>query len=36
VPNWSIIASPGISQAEIERLRRALINLKNSERARKR
>jgi len=32
VPNWSIIASPGISQAAVERLRRALINLKNSER----
>ena len=32
MPNWSIIASPGISRAEVERLRRALINLKNSER----
>ncbi len=32
VPNWSIIASPGISQAEVARLRRTLINLKNSER----
>ena len=33
VPNWSIIASPAtLSQAELARLRRALIGLKDSER----
>lgn len=31
VPNWSIIASPAVSQAELARLRRALIGLKDSE-----
>jgi ABC-type phosphate/phosphonate transport system substrate-binding protein len=32
VPNWSIIAAPAVSQAELARLRRALIGLKDSER----
>jgi phosphonate transport system substrate-binding protein len=32
VPNWSIIASSAVSQAELARLRRALIGLKDSER----
>ena len=32
VPNWSIVASPTISQAGLARLRRALINLKDTER----
>ena len=31
VPNWSIIASPTLTQAEITRLRNALIALKDSE-----
>jgi len=31
VPNWSIIASPALSKAELSRLRRALIALKDSE-----
>jgi phosphonate transport system substrate-binding protein len=31
VPNWSIIASPAVSLAELARLRRALIGLKDSE-----
>jgi ABC-type phosphate/phosphonate transport system substrate-binding protein len=30
VPNWSIIASPAVSQAELARLRRALIALQDS------
>jgi ABC-type phosphate/phosphonate transport system substrate-binding protein len=32
VPNWSIIASPALTEAELARLRRALIGLKDSER----
>jgi len=31
VPNWSIIASPTLTQAELARLRSALIGLKDSE-----
>jgi ABC-type phosphate/phosphonate transport system substrate-binding protein len=31
VPNWSIIASPALTQAELRRLRRALIALQDSE-----
>jgi ABC-type phosphate/phosphonate transport system substrate-binding protein len=31
VPNWSIIASPALTQAELTRLRNALIALKDSE-----
>ena len=31
VPNWSIIASPAVTPAELARLRRALIGLKDSE-----
>ena len=31
VPNWSIIASPALTEAELARLRRALIGLKDSE-----
>jgi len=31
VPNWSIIASPALTQAELARLRNALIALKDSE-----
>jgi ABC-type phosphate/phosphonate transport system substrate-binding protein len=31
VPNWSIIASPAVSQAELARLRRALVRLQDSE-----
>jgi ABC-type phosphate/phosphonate transport system substrate-binding protein len=31
VPNWSIIASPALTQGELARLRRALIALKDSE-----
>jgi ABC-type phosphate/phosphonate transport system substrate-binding protein len=31
VPNWSIIASAAVSQAELARLRRALVALKDSE-----
>ena len=31
VPNWSIIASPTLTQAELNRLRAALIDLKDSE-----
>ncbi|MFL6572779.1 MAG: phosphate/phosphite/phosphonate ABC transporter substrate-binding protein, partial [Burkholderiales bacterium] len=31
VPNWSIIASPTLTQAELNRLRAALIGLKDSE-----
>ncbi|HJY78368.1 MAG TPA: PhnD/SsuA/transferrin family substrate-binding protein, partial [Burkholderiales bacterium] len=31
VPNWSIVASPALSQRELDRLRSALIGLKDSE-----
>ena len=31
VPNWSIIASPALTEAELARLRRVLIGLKDSE-----
>jgi ABC-type phosphate/phosphonate transport system substrate-binding protein len=31
VPNWSIIASPALTEAEVARLRRALVGLKDSE-----
>jgi ABC-type phosphate/phosphonate transport system substrate-binding protein len=31
VPNWSIIASPTLTKAELARVRRALIGLKDSE-----